>query len=89
MAKRTQGPWEARPHQFGGCWWVETPDGSIQVSMHISNNDKANARFIAAAPAMEQALLLAEAEYNAHGYLVKSVLQNIRAALAKANGDNL
>ena len=90
MAKRTQDPWEARPHQFGGCWWVETPDGRIQVSMETSNTDESYARFIAAAPDMETALemclgvirmLASDAEMEA--YRVG------KAALAKATGDNL
>ena len=56
MAEHTPGPWVAKPHQFGGCWWVDTVDGSIQVSMTTLNKDEANARFIAAAPDMEKAL---------------------------------
>ena len=59
MAEHTPGTWVAKPHQFGGCWWVDTLHGSIQVSMKTlfkDDMDEANARFIAAAPDMEKAL---------------------------------
>ena len=85
MAKRTQGSWEARPHQFGGCWWVETLDGSIQVSMQTSNNNEANARFIAAAPDMEKALegFLRMSFENLNGQEAEAIIANGLAALPR------
>ena len=56
MTEHTPEPWVAKPSFSGGCWWIVTVDGSIQVSMKTPNKDEANARFIAAAPDMEKAL---------------------------------
>ena len=89
MAKRAQGTWEAKPHQFGGCWWVETPDGSIQVSMDTHNKDEAYARFIATAPDMENALegFLRMTFENLNGQEAEAIIANGLAALAKARGE--
>ena len=93
MAEHTPGTWVAKPHQFGGCWWVDTLHGSIQVSMKTlfkDNMDEANARFIAAAPDMEKAL---EMYIQAEDSEPSSVEQfawagdAARAALAKAKGE--
>ena len=90
MAEHTPGTWVAKPHQFGGCWWVDTLDGSIQVSMTTLNKDEANARFIATAPDMEKAL---EMYIQAEDSELPSVEQFLwageaaRAALAKARGE--
>ena len=86
MAEHTPGTWVAQPHQFGGgCWWVDTRDGSIQVSMKTPNKDEANARFIAAAPDMEKAL---EAWLEWDGEIREGLSPPMlaRAALAKAKG---
>ena len=90
MTERTPGTWVAQPHQFGGgCWWVDTRDGSIQVSMkalHKDKKDEANARFIAAAPDMEKALE-AWLEWDGEIRETPSPPMLARAALAKARGE--
>ena len=88
MTEHTPGTWVAKPHQFGGCWWVDTLDGSIQVSMktlHKDEKDEANARFIAAAPDMEKALD-AWLEWDGEIREAPSPPMLARAALAKAKG---
>ena len=87
MTEHTPGTWVAKPHQFGGCWWVDTLDGSIQVSMktlHKDEKDEANARFIAAAPDMEKALEKIVLEFE--GY-ASDGLDLAIAAIAKAKGE--
>ena len=90
MTERTPGTWVAQPHQFGGgCWWVDTRDGSIQVSMkapHKDEKDEANARFIAAAPDMEKALEAVKRDVDVLSLLLPSIDQ-VQAALAKARGE--
>ena len=92
-AEHTPGPWAAKPHPFGGCWWVDTLDGSIQVSMatlHKGEKDEANARFIAAAPDMEKALqMYIQAEDSEPSSVEQFAWAGdaARAALAKAKGE--
>ena len=97
MAERTPGTWVAKPHQFGGgCWWVDTRDGSIQVSMntprpHKDEKDEANARFIAAAPDMEKALEMYIQAADTETPCVELFIwaeEAARAALAKARGES-
>jgi hypothetical protein len=93
MAEHTPGTWVAKPHQFGGCWWVDTLHGSIQVSMKTlfkDDMDEANARFIAAAPDMEKALeMYIQAEDSEPSSVEQFVWagEAARAALAKAKGE--
>ena len=95
MAERTPGTWVAKPHQFGGgCWWVDTRDGSIQVSMntprpHKDEKDEANARFIAAAPDMEEALESMLSEHcGQNNHECDDIVHDLaRTALAKAKGE--
>ena len=94
MGERTPGTWVAQPHQFGGgCWWVDTRDGSIQVSMkalHKDEKDEANARFIAAAPDMEKALEMYIQAADSQVPCVELFIwaeEAARAALAKAKGE--
>ena len=90
MTEHTPGTWVAKPHQFGGCWWVDTLDGSIQVSMktlHKDEKDEANARFIAAAPDMEAVLdrlVYHWNEIDIEGR--RELMMDARAALTKARG---
>ena len=88
MTEHTPGTWVAKPHQFGGCWWVDTLDGSIQVSMK-DDVDEANARFIAAAPDMEKALdrLLRMCFEDLSGEESGAIVEVALAALAKARGE--
>lgn len=93
MTERTPGPWREEPHEFGGgCWWVNTPNGKIQVSMDNHDKDEAYARLIAAAPNMEKAL--ETAAYVLEHYLdytqndMAVMAEDARAALAKARGDS-
>ena len=81
--QHTPGPWSVAVGD--GCFVVETNDAFIRFVIHGSNQegDEANARLIAAAPDLLEALnkLLPGAE--AMGWDTEKA----RAAIAKAAGD--
>ena len=92
MSGHTPGPWQVRHAEGlfaiaseGG--WVATMDGEDE------NVDRANARLIAAAPdlydalkAAESALAVAASYRDDHKALMQVTLDNARDVLAKARG---
>lgn len=100
MSKHTPGPWELN------SFAVEAPlDGGTEVVAHVYNDReapptgsaRANARLIASAPDLLEALVLARATlFHAHFCLVPdapcecgrdNVERVVNAALAKARGE--
>lgn len=81
--KHTPGPWEVRPDVSTiGLYWVE-PEAETD------EEDKANARLIAAAPEMKEALeaLISVMETTECDRLFRADYSKAKAALAKANGE--
>lgn len=102
MSKHTPGPWEVsiddcgrlagRPGIFApdelDCAVVHW-DGFVQEFWRSARGDKeiqANARLIAAAPEMLEALELANAALSGANMNLRTVEQKVRAAIAKATG---
>ena len=90
MAEHTPGPWTTTPHQFGGCWWVHTLDGDIQVSGGC--RDEENARLISAAPGMLEALVaIRDCTFvdreRALDTPCHDCIDQVDAAIAKARGE--
>lgn len=59
MNKHTPGPWEANPYgrpTKNLHWQVDKTDSDVAVASLIGENAEANARLIAAAPALLEAL---------------------------------
>ena len=89
MAERTEGSWEAKPHQFGGdSWWVETPDGGILVSMQTPSCNEAYARFIATGPEMVAKLIELHA-FIVDQYGESEEAEELAKLIAKAEGRQL
>lgn len=94
-AKHTPGPWHAT--QWGKTVVIDAPEylGLAHLN-HIGNImangrpalaiDKANARLIAAAPEMLEALKALLWQHDNHGQLFGMALQDARATIAKAEG---
>ena len=88
MGNHTPGPWVASSSVRGeALWHVTLPNGrDILVGSEV------DARFIAAGPEMEKALEGAEKILDSAGvrnWVIgwKAVLEDVRAALAKARGE--
>ena len=88
VTKHTPGPWTAEPpseREYRRCWSIWPTDASGHVA-HItqSSRDESNARLIAAAPELLDALRLVLAH---DGALTGADWTAIRAAIAKAEGE--
>lgn len=101
--KHTPGPWQALPPKMGAAITIYAEDGitpicttasngsPVTMAMHRSGEVKANARLIAAAPELMEALqeatrcLAWHEEKHGVGMDAKAV-QAARAAIAKAGG---
>ncbi len=94
--KHTQGPWEAVKSIRNDIyrltsWDVSDDDGNMICDLAELDNAQANARLIAASPALLEALEKAEAKltalYSADSSLVEGdALTSARAALNQARG---
>ena len=81
----TEGPWSAEPHEFGGCWWVKTKDGIIQVAI---DNYEANALAIAAVPEMLETLeWILDGGWNDGPGSWANLERRVEAVIAKARGE--
>lgn len=88
MTKYTPGPWIA--YDFAADWWVANPEDDSGPMLRVgSDHDRreANARLIAAAPELLEALelLLREEE---RGTVCEIDRQTARTAIAKATGES-
>jgi 2-oxo-4-hydroxy-4-carboxy--5-ureidoimidazoline (OHCU) decarboxylase len=105
MSKHTPGPWKAQPREFPeGQWFLEGQWEVVstrkaerliaEAAPHIdSDSEEANARLIAAAPELLEALISAtrclawHVEEQGRGVAMDGVtLERARAAIAKARG---
>jgi len=92
-AAHTPGPWYLNPRG-----WVVQSTGDIVTRIECSYNKEANARLIAAAPELLEALegveelaegaikLLRQLDMETGRIAAECVLRNARAAIAKAKG---
>lgn len=101
MSQHTPGPWAAR-QEFANRWRIEQipADGLVPLSVGIvcttllevgvsNHNTEENAHLIAAAPELLAALQGLLAWDKRRNFIVPySVRDNIRAAIAKAEGAN-
>ena len=91
MSKHTPGPWEAREHSDGSHWFVDW-DGGWTAGDELS---EANARLIAAAPdllnALEESLVVISFSdfHEDQVPAANEVMRRIRAAIAKARGKSI
>ena len=85
-AQHTPGPWSVAIGD--GCFVVETNDASIRFVIHGSNQegDAANARLIAAAPDLLDALCMVLDDPEALDGRPLTY-ECVRAAIAKATGE--
>lgn len=100
MREHTPGPWQAEEASVRGItqeWFVRVDGDDIAIASDIrdrnGNHSEANARLIAAAPelleALEDLASLAEAAMREVGeYDIEAELADARAAIAKATGDD-
>lgn len=83
----TPGPWVA--YDFGANWWVAAPDADDSGPMlrvgGLHKEREANARLIAAAPDLLEAL---EYVMSAHGEQLTDAFEKAKAAIDKARGTN-
>ncbi len=95
MSGHTPGPWKLVQESVDPSWHIITAAGGrITVNIHIeagNATDIANARLIAAAPEMLEALKMAQQVINAHipnemPVCVPGVSRYIREAIANAEG---
>jgi hypothetical protein len=81
QAKHTPGPWETSSN--GTQWDVCGPGGGDMIAdVQQCSEAEANAKLIAAAPALLAALQMVEE----HGYLTVQQAIVVRAAIAQARG---
>jgi len=91
-SKYTPGPWTAEAKDLGGevpSWRVyNMPEGQQVASVHRWNGegDEANAHLIAAAPDLLEACKEALVRLECHNHPDGRRLDNLRAAIAKAEG---
>jgi len=97
MTKHTPGPWRARFHErnkktsVGDWFFVDNTENPIRLTgvKRKRLSAASNARLIAAAPDMLEALKMAEArlaELAINGPMSPTALSFVRAAIAKATG---
>ena len=86
-AEHTPGPWEVIPNDDARSWDVWGPDLSIEAPI-CDVLSEANARFIAAAPDMLEALELCIKEFKGLAGAAAVAAYNAgKAAIAKARGE--
>lgn len=88
MNKHTPGPWDADEEDFS-IYQIETSDQIAEVfSHHPPEELEANARLIAAAPELLEALIELT-EYSGGAFCVcddPHVMDRVKAVIAKARG---
>ena len=86
-AKHTPGPWEVQESGSGmlSSTFITDPRGDIIASMMGPYRDNYDARLIAAAPEMLEALELVVSTYEAGGWPSATIVV-AKAAIAKATG---
>jgi hypothetical protein len=88
----TPGPWQAFTDRHGQSYCIDTDLGRASTNVTVIADDirgeqrHANARLIAAAPELFEALEVARGEI-AKVHQLRSALPQIDAALAKARGE--
>ncbi len=88
-AKHTPGPWAYRQDDTGEDGFVVVSEGRPYVAtVHSGARDwtESNARLIAAAPDLLEALTLADTMLSGANMNAKVVTLKVRAAIAKATG---
>ena len=86
MSKHTPGPWEARQHKI----WTQDAPVHIADIIRAPDGDwsPANARLIAAAPDLLEALSLLVADIDTQGLNVDPAYRRLACdAIAKAKGE--
>lgn len=84
QTKHTAGPWEVQGNN------IVATKGNVDVAVicysgeHFTGEDKANARLIAAAPELLDALRWIVDSYLPDGTVAAQTVENARAAIAKA-----
>ena len=88
MNKHTPGPWVTTPEPNGKEWGVDAGPWGICICADAPGKGTAedNARLIAAAPDLLDALK--QIKSNANMYHAETISEIARAAIAKATGDN-
>lgn len=91
MSKFTPGRWSCERSGFG-FWYISPVDGGrlpiAEVLDHGGHDAEANARLIAAAPALLEALqLLTSDEWRHEAWQRPRMLNRARAAIAAATGE--
>ena len=84
--KHTPGPWEACGKAVHAETGREIVFGSHNTRSGSDEEQRANARLIAAAPELLEALGLIVAQVKAGGHIYASHLERAEAAIAKAEG---
>jgi hypothetical protein len=83
MTEPTPGPWKARYN--GSCWQIDDEHDAVATTQFCyAPAGEANARLIASAPELYEAL---EAMIFAHDTIQPMDFEKARAALAKARGE--
>lgn len=90
MSEHTPGPWNCSQESVDPEWWIVTIKGGLIVAnVNAHHNQEANARLIAAAPDLLDALddALGELQADSHRDGARCLLlTKIEAAIAKAKG---
>jgi hypothetical protein len=99
MSKHTPGPWVARHDGNGGNFWLKAPNGKYIISgcgccdspYLPSDNPDADARLIAAAPELLEALEKMRSVFldmdGTHGWAEQAATEAADAAIRKAKGE--
>jgi len=85
MSEHTKGPWEARWSERGQYWFIDHPQQEGSATLTKLDCDEADARLIAAAPELLEALK--DAIEIIEGTGLDASIQ--RAAIAKATGQEV
>ena len=96
--RNTQGPWKAVEYQAGDCWQIQYGDRGNWLAEVVIDGDEpsaeADARLIAAAPELLEAILAALPYVETAGYddvykvgHAAKVAARMATAIAKATGE--
>lgn len=92
-AKHTPGPWSVKKHFSewlignGRYLIAETAGSPAYLGRASAERDAANARLLAAAPELLEALNAVEGAYQC-GADLNTVMDQVKSAIAKANGES-
>lgn len=84
--KHTKGTWKIEDHQIGSG---ESHLGGFktvicELNKHLSDEGKANAKLIAAAPELLEALIEIQKQFNKDGYMTGHLYEICETAIKKA-----